>query len=170
MKRSSNKTWRTSHLILKPLRTQTLKEKSGGNLAYYVPPRVKKWGARPPCPPPNCAHAFRESILQTTLQQLACCKWSPLQIAVAYPSKCHVYWKSLSNTSSGLTRTNLHPISRLRTTVLNWHYTIDSEAWMAHKASKMVPKIIKNQCAMCATFSMISPFHSLSSLRSQNIE
>jgi len=27
------------------------------DIAYYIPPPEKVGGTRPPCPPPNCAHA-----------------------------------------------------------------------------------------------------------------
>jgi len=30
--------------------------KSGGTW-HIMSPRLKKWWTRPPCPPPNCAHA-----------------------------------------------------------------------------------------------------------------
>jgi len=55
MKTSSHKTWQTSHLVLKHLQIQTLREKSGVTW-HIMSPRIKKWGTRPPCPPPNCAH------------------------------------------------------------------------------------------------------------------
>jgi len=54
---TSHKTWQTSLLFLELLQIQNLKRKSGGNIAYYVPPTWKSGGARPPCPPPNCARA-----------------------------------------------------------------------------------------------------------------
>ena len=44
MKSTSHKTWQMSLLFLELLQIQNLKRKSGG-------------GTRPPCPPPNCAHA-----------------------------------------------------------------------------------------------------------------
>jgi len=31
--------------------------KTVGNVAYYIPTVWKSGGTRPPCPPPNCAHA-----------------------------------------------------------------------------------------------------------------
>jgi len=36
------------------------KDKKRGNIAYYVPPVWKSGGTCPPCPPPNCAHAFND--------------------------------------------------------------------------------------------------------------
>jgi len=33
------------------------KEKCGGVHDILYPQRLKKWGTRSPCPPPNCAHA-----------------------------------------------------------------------------------------------------------------
>jgi len=64
MKNSSRKTWQTSHLVLKPLQIQTLREKSGGTW-HIMSHRLKKWGTRPPCPPPNCAHVWRYIVHQT---------------------------------------------------------------------------------------------------------
>jgi len=66
MKNSSHKTWQTLYLVLKPLQIQTLREKSGGDMAYYVPPVQKSGGTRPPCPPPNCAHVF-DTLLYSQL-------------------------------------------------------------------------------------------------------
>jgi len=45
---------------------------------------------------------------------------------------------------STLSLTNLCPLGRLRTTVLTWSYTIDSEVWMARKANKMHPQTEKS--------------------------
>jgi len=39
---------------------KTLREKCGGDMAL-CPPRLKKWGTRLPCPPPNCAHGRRQN-------------------------------------------------------------------------------------------------------------
>jgi len=33
-----------------------LYDKKVGGHGILCPPRLKKWGTRPPCPPPNCAH------------------------------------------------------------------------------------------------------------------
>ena len=43
-----------------------------------------------------------------------------------------------------LSLTNLCPLDRLRTTVLNRSYTIDSEVWMARKANMMHPQTEKS--------------------------
>jgi len=45
---------------------------------------------------------------------------------------------------STLYLTNLCLLSRLRTTVLNWSYSIDSGVWMARKANKMHPQTEKS--------------------------
>ena len=50
VKNSSHKTWQTSLLVLKPLQIQTLREKSGGDMAYYVPPSTKVGGHVPRVP------------------------------------------------------------------------------------------------------------------------
>jgi len=44
MKSSSHKTWQASLLFLKPLQIQNLKRKKWGDMAIYIPPRLKKWG------------------------------------------------------------------------------------------------------------------------------
>jgi len=59
MKSSSHKTWQTSLLFLKPLQIQNLKRKKWGGHGILSPSRLKKWGTRPPCPPPNCAHDWK---------------------------------------------------------------------------------------------------------------
>jgi len=67
MKKSSHKTWQTSRFVSKPLRIQTLREKSGGDTSYHVPSSKKVGGTRPPCPPPNCAHAWDSYFPKTLL-------------------------------------------------------------------------------------------------------
>jgi len=62
MKSSSHKMWQASLLFLKPLQIQNLKRKTWGDIAYYVPPVWKSGGTRPPCPPPNCAHAHSTRV------------------------------------------------------------------------------------------------------------
>ena len=48
MKSSSQKTWKTSLLFLKPLQMLNLKRKKCGDMAYYAPPVWKSGGTRPP--------------------------------------------------------------------------------------------------------------------------
>ena len=50
MKNSSRKTWQTSHLVLKPLQIETLREKSKGS-RHIMSPRLKKWGDTSPVSP-----------------------------------------------------------------------------------------------------------------------
>jgi len=45
---------------------------------------------------------------------------------------------------STLSLTTLCSLGTLRTTVLNWSYTIDPEVWMARKANKMHPQTEKS--------------------------
>jgi len=61
MKSSSHKTWQTSLLFLKPLQIQNLKRKKVGEQGILYPPTWKSGGTRPPCSPPNCAHAYYNS-------------------------------------------------------------------------------------------------------------
>jgi len=58
MKSTSRKTWQTSLLFLEPLQIQNLKRKSGGAWHIVSPPPHRAGETRPPCPPPNCAHAI----------------------------------------------------------------------------------------------------------------
>jgi len=37
------------------------KEKNMGGVVYYIPTVWKKWGTRPPGPPPKCANGCRSS-------------------------------------------------------------------------------------------------------------
>jgi len=49
--------------------------KSGGH-GMLCPPRLKKWGARPPCPPPNYAHAI--DYLMSAVRNKQVTSWNKL--------------------------------------------------------------------------------------------
>ena len=51
MKNTARKTCQTSLLFLEPLQAQNLKRKSGGDMAHYVPPRLKSGGDTSPMSP-----------------------------------------------------------------------------------------------------------------------
>ena len=64
MMSTSHKTWQTSLLFSELLQIQNLKRKSGGDIAYYVPPTWKSGVDTSPVSPTKCAHAYDLSSLE----------------------------------------------------------------------------------------------------------
>ena len=73
MNSSSQKTWQTVLLFLKPLQIQTLKRKKWGDMVHYIPPPEKVGDTSPVFPTKlhPCNLSWLWSRLQTTLAQIA---------------------------------------------------------------------------------------------------
>ena len=73
LKNSLHKTWQTLLLFLKPLQIQTLRRKTWGDMAYYIPPTEKVGGHDPVFPTRlrPCNQSWLWSRLHTTLAQIA---------------------------------------------------------------------------------------------------
>jgi len=54
-------------------------------MAYYDPPSKKVGDTRPPCPPPNCAHAWRTTPVFTQHEQAVIeWAWRVISIVACY--------------------------------------------------------------------------------------